>query len=307
MKKYYPSFYDKFSCLCDACPDTCCAKWEIVVDDKTVAKYNDISGEFGEKLRNSLYEDEDGDCLFILNNGRCPFLNCSNLCDIHITLGREFTCDVCRQHPDFVEEYDDFIEICPSLSCPETIRLLFDEEGSDIIYPDVDSGSDDYVLQLLIAGRRQAFVIAVSDDVFSKKSEKLCQLAREIQNSIELDIRECKTDFDFQSSADFCLSGLEILTDEWKEMLRDIHTQKNTSVAENKMSVLLSYYIYRYFLKAVNDCDVITTVRFILFSVWFCEQLYMFCNSSFEEIARLYSKEIEHNTDNIEKLYEFLQ
>ena len=50
MKKYYPSFYDKFSCLCDACPDTCCAKWEIVVDEESLIKYNSIDGEFGEKL-----------------------------------------------------------------------------------------------------------------------------------------------------------------------------------------------------------------------------------------------------------------
>lgn len=307
MKKYYPSFYNKFSCLCDACPDTCCAKWEIVVDEEAVLKYSGVSGEFGEKLRNSLYEDEDGDYLFKLVGGRCPFLNYRNLCDIHIKLGREYTCDVCRQHPDFIEEYDDFTEICPSLSCPETVRLLFGEKGSEISYPDVASESDDFVLQMLISGRRQAFDIAASDDDFSEKTAKLCQLADEIQDSIDFDGRVCETEFDFQKSVDFCLDKLEILTDEWKAMLSVAQTQKNTSADKNKLSVLLSYYIYRYFLKAVNDCDIITTVRFILFSVRFCEQLYLFGDSSFEETVRLYSKEIEHNTDNMEKLYKFLQ
>lgn len=307
MKKYYPSFYDKFSCLCDACPDTCCAKWEIVVDEEALIKYNGINGEFGEKLRQSLFRDEDGDYLFKLDNGRCPFLNKHNLCDIHINLGKEYTCDVCRQHPDFVEEYDDFTEICPSLSCPETVRLIFDASCDEQPYPEISTDSDDYVLQLLAEGRNRAFEILRNQLSYKQKLEKLCCLATEIQKEIASFQYECNADFSFLQSVEFCRNELEILTDEWKTILVCTVHKKDIRVEENKLNVLLSYYIYRYFLKAVNDCDIVTTLRFILFSVWFCEQLCLCSAYSFEEIARLYSKEIEHNTDNIEKIYTLLR
>ena len=32
MKNIYPSYYKKFRCVADKCPDTCCAGWEVVVD-----------------------------------------------------------------------------------------------------------------------------------------------------------------------------------------------------------------------------------------------------------------------------------
>lgn len=307
MKKYYPSFYDKFSCLCDACPDTCCAKWEIVVDEESLIKYNSIDGEFGEKLRQSLFKDEDGDYLFKLDNGRCPFLNGKNLCDIHINLGREYTCDVCRQHPDFVEEYDDFTEICPSLSCPETVCLIFNSSCNEQLYPEISTDSDDYVLQLLVEGRNRAFKMLRNQMSYKQKIEQICRLATEIQEEIDSFQYECNVDFSFSKSVEFCRNELEILTDEWKTILDCAVHKKDGCVEDNKLNVLLSYYVYRYFLKAVNDCDIITTLRFILFSVWLCEQLYLCSDYSFEKIARLYSKEIEHNTDNIEKVYGFLR
>ena len=29
----YPDYYEKFSCIAGACEDTCCAGWEIDIDD----------------------------------------------------------------------------------------------------------------------------------------------------------------------------------------------------------------------------------------------------------------------------------
>ena len=33
MKYHKPSFFDQFKCIGSACTDTCCAGWEIEVDD----------------------------------------------------------------------------------------------------------------------------------------------------------------------------------------------------------------------------------------------------------------------------------
>ena len=39
MEYVYPDYYRQFTCIGGECPDTCCAGWEIVIDDKTLEKY----------------------------------------------------------------------------------------------------------------------------------------------------------------------------------------------------------------------------------------------------------------------------
>ena len=34
MEYVYPDYYRQFTCIGGECPDTCCAGWEIVIDDK---------------------------------------------------------------------------------------------------------------------------------------------------------------------------------------------------------------------------------------------------------------------------------
>ena len=31
----YPDYYEKFACIAGACEDTCCAGWEIDLDEET--------------------------------------------------------------------------------------------------------------------------------------------------------------------------------------------------------------------------------------------------------------------------------
>ena len=42
-----PQYYDNFTCIADRCPDTCCAGWQIVIDDISLENYGKISGTFG--------------------------------------------------------------------------------------------------------------------------------------------------------------------------------------------------------------------------------------------------------------------
>ena len=40
----YPDYYKKFSCIADKCPDTCCGKWQIVIDDDSLERYQEYDG-----------------------------------------------------------------------------------------------------------------------------------------------------------------------------------------------------------------------------------------------------------------------
>ena len=75
----YPDYYESFTCLADRCPDTCCAGWDINVDDESYYRYQTVQGPFGERLR-SMLQDENGEKAFRLTpEQRCPFLDTQNL------------------------------------------------------------------------------------------------------------------------------------------------------------------------------------------------------------------------------------
>ena len=119
-----PDYFEQFRCLAGECPHTCCAKWEVVIDDETADRYRTLPGPLGEKLRAVLRYDADGDACFPLDGSRCPFLDGDNLCEIHRTLGAEATSVTCREHPRFTEDYGPFREITLSASCPAANALL---------------------------------------------------------------------------------------------------------------------------------------------------------------------------------------
>ena len=58
-----PEYYEKFSCIASRCKDSCCAGWEIDIDEDSYAYYNSVEGKFGKRLKESMYEadpDDDG-------------------------------------------------------------------------------------------------------------------------------------------------------------------------------------------------------------------------------------------------------
>ena len=75
MKIRIPNYFKDFECIASKCEDTCCAGWEIVIDDETNEKYKNVEGEFGEVLKSKITKDYDGDNIFILDNENCSFLN----------------------------------------------------------------------------------------------------------------------------------------------------------------------------------------------------------------------------------------
>ena len=131
----YPSYYKRFSCIAERCEDTCCAGWEIDIDDDSYDYYMSIEGEFGERLRRNIREyPSDGEDVyeahgFILKEDkRCPFLDNKGLCDLYKELGEDALCDVCTDTPRNFLEYGGTREISISAACAEAGRLIYGEE-----------------------------------------------------------------------------------------------------------------------------------------------------------------------------------
>ena len=85
-----PDYYKEFSCIAGACPDTCCAGWQIVIDDKSLKKYKRVKGTFRNRLHNDIDWKEK---VFRQYEKRCAFLNEDSLCDIYSEVGKRMLCD----------------------------------------------------------------------------------------------------------------------------------------------------------------------------------------------------------------------
>ena len=99
MYQTRPDDYDAFRCIAGACPQTCCAAWEIVVDPDAQDAYLRLQHPLAEKLRRVMRVDADGDTYFAQTDGRCPFLCADGLCELQRTLGAQSLCRTCRDFP----------------------------------------------------------------------------------------------------------------------------------------------------------------------------------------------------------------
>ena len=315
MKNYYPSFYDSFCCLASTCPDSCCAGWEIPVDEKSEKYYRSLNTGFGKLVVSKLTKNAEDETVFALENSRCPFLNKENLCDIRINFGHEHTCVTCRQHPDFIEEYDGFTEICPSLSCPAAAALILSPQAR---YPVHGTAGDDEYLVFLLSLREEIFAILNSEGNFSAASADIIRLVYERENAFSGEYPG--DDIPFENNAEYtpdedeilnyfyeitaCFSRLEILTERWRKTVKTcLEADENTiKTALNRPWPeeigILSYLMFRFFLKAVNGYSSAAVVRLIVCCVYTLRVYSRITDVPFAEICRLFSKEIEHSAEN---------
>lgn len=123
-----PSYYDEFKCIADKCPDTCCAGWNIVIDDRTMDRYRGLEKSKREYVLSHIDLDEQ---VYVRDGSRCSFLDENNLCELYSGIGENMFCNTCRRYPRHFEEYGNLIEAALSLSCPEAARLIVDRTEID--------------------------------------------------------------------------------------------------------------------------------------------------------------------------------
>lgn len=122
MLYVFPDYYKEFACLADRCEDTCCAGWQIAVDERSLNKYQKVTGSFRKRLQKSVNWKEG--TFKQSPDKRCAFLNKDNLCDMQLALGEKSLCKTCSRYPRHMEEFENVREITLSVSCPEVARIL---------------------------------------------------------------------------------------------------------------------------------------------------------------------------------------
>ena len=162
MNYRMPSYYRDFKCIADKCPDTCCAGWEIVIDDKTMEKYKSMQGDMGKYILSNVDQKEN---VYKRCGNRCAFLNDNNLCDLYIKAGEDKFCKTCDRYPRHFEEYGNLLEAAISMSCPVAARMIIDREDVDSFKiktnskPALNNDVDNKLLSCLLDVRKVIFDI----------------------------------------------------------------------------------------------------------------------------------------------------
>ena len=165
MYQTRPDDYAAFQCLAGACPQTCCAAWEIVVDPDAQDAYLRLQHPLAAKLRRVLRVDSEGDTYFAQTDGRCPFLCADGLCELQRTLGEQSLCRTCRDFPRWEVLLCDRVEQGLSPACPEAARRLL-ERSAPLRFVSAPLPDDGYVPSVR-ERRLTAAVTAVRDRVLA--------------------------------------------------------------------------------------------------------------------------------------------
>lgn len=193
MRYIKPDYYDDFVCVAGNCPDTCCAGWQIVIDEESLDKYGEVQGTFGKRLVNSI--DWQEGCFYQYNR-RCAFLNDENLCDLYTELGAEALCDTCKNYPRHTEEYEGLRELSLSLSCPVAARMiLLQEKFPEFVEYEDDKEEElaeefedfDILMFTQLEDARAAVLkhLKEAEGSLEEKMEQYLQFAKDMQDCID--------------------------------------------------------------------------------------------------------------------------
>lgn len=299
MKIVKPTFYKDFKCIAGDCPDSCCQGWEVDADAESLEYYNtlDSSLEIKQRIDRVLSKDEFDNNIFTLApKKRCPFLNDENLCDMHIAIGGEHTPYTCRTFPRFIYDFGGTREIGVSFSCPVASDMMyaldsFDFEQEITDEPPSLNDIDATLYYTLYKAREQAYSIVKDRSVpINERLKGLLSFTLELQAKIN--------DYPDGNSDDVSFIDVfnnpELINPQWTQRVNnaDIKPVSNSVANEN----IAMYFLYKYFLQAVYDEDVLSKVKMAVVGV--------LVNTYFGEDSwgiHLWSKETEHSQYNMDR------
>ncbi|MGN1117132.1 MAG: flagellin lysine-N-methylase [Acutalibacteraceae bacterium] len=312
MKDFAPHYYDRFHCIASDCRHNCCIGWEVDIDPETLKKYKELGGSLGEKIHESISE-EDGVSFFSMKeNGRCPFLCENNLCEIIKNLGEENLCDICREHPRFYNFFSERTEWGLGLCCEEAARIILSDADPFSLTLRSDDGA---------GGEEDSFgeyIIFIRDECIKIIEESSVPLSKKLETMLSF----CEAEKpDFSGNELYALlTSLEKLEESRDERLEKLRGVDDFSVIDDKRYALwfenlTKYFIYRHISGAYLDMRISERACFVYLSVIASAML---CQKIFEEkgaltlydvadISRAFSAETEYSEENTERILEYFK
>ena len=291
MKIKAPLYYKKFRCIAEKCRHSCCVGWKIEIDAATKEKYNSLCGKTAEKLKKHIKNDEDSNYIEMCENGRCPFLTDFGLCELITNFGDEYLSDICREHPRFYNYTNEGIEVGLGMVCEEAARIILSSDDFEI---DDCIGNDDFDVEI-----REFNPLPVRNELLTLLKNK--ELSYRDKTEYIKKIYGAEAWMLGESELCELLSELEYLSDKNKKLFSDISYSHNVR-SEEKLTRFLAYMIFRHLTVADSILNLSARLCFCLLSAEIVNALTIDESADIEEIARIYSEEIEYSEENSEAL-----
>lgn len=303
----FPTFYRDFKCIANRCTDSCCIGWEIDIDSATYDKYRLMPDDFQKNIAVC-----DGVAHFVLTeNERCPFLQNDGLCKIILEHSEDMLCDICREHPRFYEWYGEYKDAGVGLCCEEAVRLLLESEKA-LEYETVETQgiSDDDTPEDICKS-----VFALRKSLFSIINDRSLTLSDRIERCFsKIGVK----DVDAPCSADAFLAECVEIAKEmspfdelWGKYIlslealdfQEVKERINKVLSENQIRYekSLSYFVFRHFIKACFDGDLLAHFKLAVIMLIF-ELLIDCVNDDLLFNTRYLSKQVEYSEENIDAL-----
>lgn len=313
-----PYFYDNFFCKAGECKDTCCAGWEITVDNATLEYYSASDCSVSAEIMRGITVNSEGESVFRLKEKeRCHFLCNDGLCRIYTVCGKDALCDICREHPRFYNCYDDSEEAGLGLCCEKVCELLFaDDEPFNLISEGV-SADDDY--NNLFSLRKHCFdMIYVSDNLNENIKNVLEFIADQFLDYTDVILKEFSSKCALFTAVGKLFAETEPINNEWTQLIANINNNISKIASVSDLNIfkiqdyrkILSYIIYRHLLESAYTNDILDGICFAVVSLIFIHMYDCFLyqkNSKFTyedriDTVKFFSKQIEYSAENTDHI-----
>lgn len=301
------------------------------MDEESFLRYQKVTGPFGEELRRNLTTDEDGTHHYVLTPDECcPFLRADGLCRQILELGEESLCEICANHPRFFQRFGAVEEQGVGIACEEAARLLFTdpepltllEEGTGDEVP----FEEEELYRFLLDWRRECLAAAAAEELsIYERLGAVLSLGRQADNVLWGEQWDSAPPEVLPGHALLWLdrlTELEPIDGEWTAALEDALAAAEypelledfvMESEEREYDRLLTYLLFRHALEAVWDREPKRWADFIVFAVLTVELLdfgrwlrngQRFSALDRQDIARIFSKEIEYDPELMEGVKE---
>ena len=226
-----------FKCIGPNCTDTCCAGWDINIDENTFKKYENNKGNLKELINGKYIKNSESDDSFnygfmkITEDNKCPFLNENLLCEIHGKCGEENLSITCRRYPRVFNIIDDIYEKSGLPSCEEICSKAFlNKEKMEFIEIEEDLPEDFLEIRIISINIMQNRNFSI---------EKRLSLLRAFYKSLE----DLKTEENFYEIEDL----LEKITEYPSNITEFIDSKKiiPLSITNNFFKIILDEKLLR--------------------------------------------------------------
>ncbi|MBE5780166.1 MAG: hypothetical protein E7331_12675 [Clostridiales bacterium] len=316
MKTYVPEYYFDFQCISSRCRHTCCAGWEIDLDEDTLCRYAGVSGSLGQELRKAIAQEEDGSAHFLLQGEeeRCPFLREDGLCRLILQLGEESLSQICTDHPRFRNEVGGREEMGLGLCCEAAAELILEwnkpfrlvelpgakqtcsdhwEDGADEDRPSTEAAA-------FLQWRQQLTDwLYTSPLPFSQKLEKM--LSGRVSSLVH------------PATISALCEGLEYMDEEWHRLMESMEETQPwppDAAMQRRLVNLMVYFIYRHMHNLLEDGRRDSWTGLCVLStaaVWHAACMLASdpgrpTAAELADAARRYSSEVEYSDQNVDAI-----